>query len=238
MYNGIQTVALERLVEAQQDCEVEEIVFTGHSLGAVMCCLLALDVMADDCKADSIPRLSTHLPLKLVLFGCPRFGNPVLAQFWEHTISSYERRHGEASVNEYSVRGFNDGVPTLPPHFLGYRHAVKKVYYSAHGTLYSIPPSESEYTIFKIDDDPDTKTRLIKHPRGGHLYYNDRNMELLLRRMHWIQNDVSIFGEAECVKRYHEHFLRKAGETGSSSASLPTSLPHSDCSIDNHATSI
>jgi hypothetical protein len=109
MYNGLRTVALKQLAKAQLDCEVEEIVFTGHSLGAVMCCLLALDVMTDDFKAESIPRSSTPLPLKLVLFGSPRFGNPALAQYWEHTVSSYQRRHGEPPVKEYSVRAFNDG---------------------------------------------------------------------------------------------------------------------------------
>jgi hypothetical protein len=87
---------------------------------------------------------------------------------------------------------------------------VKKVFYFAHGTLYSIPPSESEYTIFEVDDDLDTKTRLIKYPKGGHLYYNDRNMELLLVRINWIQVDVSNFGEANWVERYQERFLRNA----------------------------
>lgn len=109
MYNGLRTVALEHLAKAQLDYEVEEIVFTGHSLGAVMCCLLALDVMTDDFKAESVPGSSTPLPLKLVLFGSPSFGNSALAQYWEHTVSSYQRRHGERSVNEYSVRAFNDG---------------------------------------------------------------------------------------------------------------------------------
>lgn len=113
------------------------------------------------------------------------------------------------------------GAPTFPPQFLGYCQAVKKVFYFVHSTLYSIPPSESEYTIFEVDDDLDTKRHLIKFPKGGHLYYNDRNMELLLSRMDWIQVDVSIFGEANWAKRYQEHFLMNDGETGSSSASHP-----------------
>ena len=97
---------------------------------------------------------------------------------------------------------------------------MKKVFYFVRGTLYSIPLSESEYTIFEVDDDLDTKTHLIKFPKGGHLYYNDRNMELLLNRIDWIQVDVSNFGEANWVKRYQEHFLINARETsGSSSAS-------------------
>lgn len=143
MYNGLRAIALKQLAKAQLDCEVEEIVFTGHSLGAVMCCLLALDVMTDDFKAESIPRSSTPLPLKLVLFGSPRFGNPALAQYWEHTVSSYQRRHGEPSVNEYSIRGFNDGQ--ILPFITSLAHVVFFYRRSNSSTsILRLPPSREK----------------------------------------------------------------------------------------------
>jgi Lipase (class 3) len=109
MFGGVRSLALEAMSKAFREYDaVEEIVFTGHSLGAVMCYLLALHIMmnqAADNPSSSESFLPTSLPLKLAVFGSPRLGNRALSLHWQNTVT----RYGEASVNEYSVKAFNDG---------------------------------------------------------------------------------------------------------------------------------
>jgi hypothetical protein len=110
MYNGVQALALEALSKALCEYAVEEIVFTGHSLGAVMCYLLMLDVVAGDGEEHpASPRLSVSLPLKLAVFGSPRVGNLALSIHWQNMVAAYCKRDGKPSINEYSVKAFNDG---------------------------------------------------------------------------------------------------------------------------------
>lgn len=100
------------------------------------------------------------------------------------------------------------GVPALPPSILGYRHVAQMPFYFSQGRLYRIPSSEAECTIFKVDDsnyDGDVIPRFTEHPRGGHLYYSDRDMERLLRRMSWI--DLATIGERDWEKRYKKRLL-------------------------------
>jgi hypothetical protein len=108
MYNGIRSVALEAMTKAFGEYTVEEIVFTGHSLGAAMCYLLALDIMTN--RGDhSSSFLPTSLPLKLALFGSPRVGNLALSLHWQNAVMVYRTRHGPSSVMDYSLKIFNDG---------------------------------------------------------------------------------------------------------------------------------
>jgi hypothetical protein len=65
---------------------------------------------------------------------------------------------------------------------LGYRHFADKPLYLAYGRLWHIPSAQSEYSHFEIDPNAAEGIEDI-FPRGGHNYYNNRDMELLLRRM-------------------------------------------------------
>jgi predicted lipase len=109
MYSGVRSSALEAMSKGFREYAVEEIVFTGHSLGAALCYLLALDIMTNREHLPSSPFLPTSLPLKLAVFGSPRIGNLALSLHLRNVITSYCTRHREASVNEYSVKAFNDG---------------------------------------------------------------------------------------------------------------------------------
>ena len=98
MHAGVRHIARVSLENALRSRDVDEVVLTGHSLGAAMCYLFALYIL----DAQDATHL-TPLPiprLKLALFGCPRTGNLALAEHWREVSSS---------VTEHSVRGYNDG---------------------------------------------------------------------------------------------------------------------------------
>lgn len=108
MYNGVRARALGVLVEVLPKRDIEGVICTGHSLGAVMCYLFALDVMGGsttEITSHDCPAIS--LPLKLALFGSPRVGNQALRDHWRRVVA--ERNASGLSVQEYSVKGYNDG---------------------------------------------------------------------------------------------------------------------------------
>jgi len=77
------------------------------------------------------------------------------------------------------------GVPSIPPQWLGYYHFARTPLYFAEGRLYRVPPEESESNLFEVQaETTENEQRLVlQHPRGGHNYYNNRDMERLLRTM-------------------------------------------------------
>ncbi len=108
LYQGIRATALSALSEALRRHNVHEIIFTGHSLGAVMCYLMALEAMEEIVAGDASPVLSlTSMVLTIVVFGCPRAGNLALVQHWRGVVEDCVN-HG-FTIREYSVKGFNDG---------------------------------------------------------------------------------------------------------------------------------
>jgi Lipase (class 3) len=108
LYNGVRSRVLSELDKALTQYNIEEIICTGHSMGAVMCYLLALDIMgADTAEGASQSRHPITLPLKLALFGSPRVGNQALAELWRRLVAN-RNAHG-LSVKEYSVMCYNDG---------------------------------------------------------------------------------------------------------------------------------
>jgi predicted lipase len=73
---------------------LDEIVFTGHSLGGALASLAALDAMALDGKKH----------VKLITYGTPRLGNKLFSEYL-HKAVPWIRRVVES----------NDVVPLLPP---------------------------------------------------------------------------------------------------------------------------
>ncbi|KDR68439.1 hypothetical protein GALMADRAFT_257167 [Galerina marginata CBS 339.88] len=180
MYTGIRTEALSKLgVALKQYSNIQRIVLTGHSMGAVMASLLCLDVLQGQIPGTN-GASSPSLPLiKMVGFGAPRVGNDALAQLWNELTS-------RPGVEEYSIRNYNDGVPVVPPRSLGYRHLSRNPLYLSHSQLWRISQDQSEHSLFKLDPEA-TLGAQNPYPMGGHNYYNDRNIELLQRRMEWFQ---------------------------------------------------
>ncbi len=81
--------------------DICRIQLTGHSLGAALAVLCAVDLQYNFPSKD----------YEVVLFGCPRVGNIAFAR-------SYNRR----VFNTIRVVNKNDFVTKLPPSLIGYRH--------------------------------------------------------------------------------------------------------------------
>jgi len=187
MYDGIRLQAIDELVHAQVlEPNIGEIVFTGHSMGGAMSYLFALDVLGRN-SAETLPQ-ERPITLTLALFGSPRVGNQALVEHWRTVVAG--RSRSGSPVNEYSVKGYNDGVPTLPLHSLGYRHLALKPLYLAHGRLFHVPDTQPEHSFFPVDSSVSDNSELCskEYPLGGHNYYNNRDMEKLLRKMKWFSS--------------------------------------------------
>lgn len=77
------------------------VVVTGHSRGAALAALCALDLQYN----------FPHLDIEAYLFGCPRIGNAAFARSYNKRVCKTVR-----------VCNGNDIVTKLPPAFMGYRH--------------------------------------------------------------------------------------------------------------------
>ncbi|KAJ3777739.1 Alpha/Beta hydrolase protein [Lentinula raphanica] len=182
LYKGIRSFILDGIRKGfEEHPDIGELVITGHSMGAAVSYILLFDkILVSD---DILP---AHLPIKLVTFGSPRPGDANLARYYQELVDVYRRKNGDASFSEYLVKAYNDGVPALPPLFLGYRHFTQSPLYYNHNHLYHIPSSESEYTLFHVDAE-----KSLEYPRGGHNYYNGRDQERLLRRLGWLDKSIT-----------------------------------------------
>ncbi|EJD03946.1 alpha/beta-hydrolase [Fomitiporia mediterranea MF3/22] len=200
MFQGLKQTALAHLTDALTSLDVKELVLTGHSLGAVQTYLFTMELLKISLKPPDTEdvRLPPGLIFKLVTFGSPRIGNEALSLLYRKLVSEYRSIHGEDSFQEYSVKGYNDGVPCLPPKAIEFRHLTPSPLYLFHGRLFRIPPSENEHTIFPVQLEDDELPP--EFPLGGHNYYNNRDMEGCLRRLQCL--DVLKLGETGWEERY------------------------------------
>jgi predicted lipase len=90
--------------------DISKICVTGHSLGAALAALCALDLQYN---------FSEKL-FEVTLFGCPRVGNGAFA-------SSYNKRLAETMRFENG----NDIVTKIPPAIFGFRHVGTKLHIGA-----------------------------------------------------------------------------------------------------------
>ena len=109
MYVGVRSHAMQKLRLALEQHEVEEIIFTGHSMGSIMVYYLLLELLDPDPEADVV-RIPVGIRLKLAVFGSPRGGNIGLLECWEERLKLWRSNQGDASLVEYSVKGYNDGT--------------------------------------------------------------------------------------------------------------------------------
>lgn len=174
IYKGIRSQALEGIQNGLKAHDVAEIVVTGHSLGAAISYFLMMDLMEGT--------FAPGMKLKIVVFGSPRPGDQKLSRSWQEMVQKYRAEHGDSSLEEYSIKAYNDGVPTLPPLSLGYRHFTRNPLYFVNGRLYRIPETECEYAFFKVPESDEP----VLYPRGGHNYYSGRDLEKARRLMGWL----------------------------------------------------
>ncbi|KAJ6614607.1 Alpha/Beta hydrolase protein [Mycena sp. CBHHK59/15] len=190
LYQGIKAFALDGIRKGLAEHEVTEFVLTGHSMGATVCQLLLLDILRDD---ELVP--VGAIPLKLVVSGAPRTGTKPLTRYWRELLDKWRAEHGEASIVEHSVKTYNDGVPALPPRSFGYRHFAQTPLYFVHGRLYHVPAAAREFALFHVTPDLESKQAPPAHPRGGHNYYNGRDMEKFARRIAWLDKAMKMEGD-------------------------------------------
>ncbi|KAI5124683.1 hypothetical protein M0805_004291 [Coniferiporia weirii] len=204
LFLGLRQLVLDELEKSLEMLQIEEIVITGHSLGAVQSSLLAMELL----QLPSVDKSSFHLPpglsFKLVTFGSPRVGNIALVELFRELVSNYREKNGEDSFASYSIHGYNDVAHSVPPEALGYKHLSLSPFYFFRDGLYLVPPSEGEYSTFPVEIDENIVPP--KFPLGGHNYYNDRDMGKFLRQFGWL--DLRRAGEIGWEDRY----LRRLAE--------------------------
>lgn len=204
LYKGVVDQAMEAIIKAfELHPDVEELVVTGHSMGAAMAYLLALDMLREDPLLDL-----RGVAIKVAVFGCPRVGDAALVEYWQERVGAYRKLYGIDAVLEYSVKAYMDGVPSIPPVMFGYQHFCRNPIYLYHDRFYRVPESECEHGLFDVVEgapaDAGTDRPAPLFPRGGHNYYG-RDWEKFARRMEWVGNMIE--GE-DWETRYRERVAK------------------------------
>lgn len=218
LYQGIKPTVLDAIAKGLKEHNVQEIAFTGHSMGGSVSYLLAMDLLA----AGSAKNAPLPPSLKIAVFGAPRTGSPALVKYWWELVDAFQNVHGQDSLTEYSVKAYNDGlfvchvsgsklimhsgVHTLPPYRLGFRHFAREPMYLDKGQLYHIPREASEDALFTVSPPTQSKERLFDHPLGGHNYYNGRDHEKFFHRTDWMLQ--AKFREDGWEDRYRQVFTK------------------------------
>lgn len=177
--------------------DVREVVLAGHSMGGALAYLLGMDLLGGGERVAEV--------VNIVTFGCPRVGDKGLLEYWWGVKGRYEEKYGVDAVREHTVRAHKDGVPALPPLWMGYRHLCRNPLYFAHNTLFRVPESDRDFGLFNAVAPEGAEAS--EHPKGGHNYYNGRDMERGARRMGWLEGVLKT-GEEGWVERYREKARR------------------------------
>jgi len=93
----------------------------------------------------------------------------------------------------------------LPPVKTGYVHHTTNPLFLRNDRIFRIPDSEKEYGAFDIPTIEDALPPL--HPKGGHNYYNGRELEKLARRG-WALNKLMKDEDDLWVKCYVDEVAR------------------------------
>jgi len=185
LYKGLKPKLMNAIAKScEQSPDVDEIVITGHSMGGSVSYLLAIGYLAGD-DLLALP-LKQGVKFRIVVFGTPRTGDANLVAYWRELVATRRKTHGPDSVIEHSVKAYNDGIPALPPFRLGFRHFSSNPMYLDGQLLYYVPESESEHTLFDVALPESNEEDTVLFPKGGHNYYNLRDLEMLIRRLGWL----------------------------------------------------
>ena len=113
---------LERAAAIIENYDVNEIVCTGHSLGAALSTISGVSI------AQKYP----NIPVIVHNFGSPRFGNENLAQFISQKVKQIFR-----------VVHHKDVVPHLPPE-VEYKHPAFEVFFDSDMVNYKVCDDSGE----------------------------------------------------------------------------------------------
>eukprot|EP01113_Clastostelium_recurvatum_P017695 TRINITY_DN2088_c0_g1_i2.p1 TRINITY_DN2088_c0_g1~~TRINITY_DN2088_c0_g1_i2.p1 ORF type:complete len:297 (+),score=51.60 TRINITY_DN2088_c0_g1_i2:56-892(+) len=123
VFMSLQHQVITQVKAATKKYPTAKVVVTGHSLGAALSVLAAIDIYF-----NATVRVSS-----VYNYGDPRVGNQAFAQLYNSTIS------GQVT---YRVINNADIVPHLPALNMGYWHVPSEIWY--HGTSYKVCDNTGE----------------------------------------------------------------------------------------------
>ena len=109
LYLGIRSYAFGALeTSLRESSSIEEVVITGHSLGAALACYFVLDLI--DILVQTASSVDKQVfTIKYVGFGSPRVGDEGFSKKYAIYVDKYRTRFGESNFIGLSVRNHNDG---------------------------------------------------------------------------------------------------------------------------------
>jgi predicted lipase len=99
--DNTQLRVIEALANIVADGSVTRLRITGHSLGAALATMLAIDVAGNNVFAKPV----------VYTFASPRVGDKIFAGTYDGLVET-----------SWRISNLNDRVPQLPPEFVGYTH--------------------------------------------------------------------------------------------------------------------
>ena len=118
IYKTFDSPIFKNIVYLSIKYNTQNIILTGHSLGAALSTLLAFDILKDDVYEG-------YNIYSLITFGSPRVGN-------KEFVNSIN------NINSFRITHYYDIVPHLPQELLKYRHIYQEVWYNEDNTDYKI----------------------------------------------------------------------------------------------------
>lgn len=146
-YNYIKSDLMDNLSMLKREYNTNNVLLTGHSLGAALATLMAFDIL-NEFQNYNLKYLTTY--------GSPRVGNKEFSSI----MNGYD-------YTSYRVTHYYDIVPHVPEEFMGYSHISNEIWYNEEN---------SEYTICNDKMDEDDKCSNSCSPTkctstSDHLYY-------------------------------------------------------------------
>ena len=117
-YQYLKPDLLNKLNTLKEKYNTNNILLTGHSLGASLATLFGYDILSN---------YHDYILNYLITFGSPRVGNSYFVEDFK-----------QYNLNHYRITHYYDMVPHLPQEFLGYLHIPSEIWYDEANTKYQL----------------------------------------------------------------------------------------------------
>lgn len=117
-YQYLKPDLLNKLNKLKEKYNTNNILLTGHSLGASLATLFGYDILTN---------YNNYVLNYLITFGSPRVGN----SYFVEDFKQYNLIH-------YRITHYYDMVPHVPQEFLGYLHIPSEIWYNEDNTNYQL----------------------------------------------------------------------------------------------------
>ncbi|KAH8996499.1 alpha/beta-hydrolase [Lactarius hatsudake] len=144
-YNSVRSIVLRAVREQLEAFPGYAVVLAGHSLGGALASLAALSVKSN----------FPWVAVRLFTFGQPRTGDAAFADLLEAIVGRDNIFRGKgpfrypAGPETQSLAHLLDGVPTVIPEYLGYRHHANEYW------QFQEPPNMSTVRLCEGQEDPE-----------------------------------------------------------------------------------